>query len=214
MNEREEGSARSPYLSIADRRDALVAAAMQVMKRDGVKAATTRAICAEAGMPHGAFHYCFHSKRDLYAALLSTDANEGLDLGDAWSGIGRASDIAESIQGLLVAYWNTVEADPAMHIALSELTTLALRNPDLRELARQEQLGYQSTIAAHLERFADAAQVVYTISVPQLAQMMVAAFAGVTSTWLSLRDDQAARDTIAEFARVFAAFARREPEAS
>lgn len=44
-------------LAIAQRRELLLAAAWRVMIKDGVAAATTRAICAEAGMPQSSFHY-------------------------------------------------------------------------------------------------------------------------------------------------------------
>lgn len=80
----DRGEARTPrkQISAGERREQLVAAALRVMRRDGIAAASTRAICAEAGMPHGAFHYCFHSKKELYAALLASDIE--IDLGAAW----------------------------------------------------------------------------------------------------------------------------------
>ncbi len=194
-----------------DRRKLLTQAALQVMKRDGVVAASTRAICAEAGMPHGAFHYCFRSKQELYAELLSADIDVELD--DAWAKIDADGDIRASIQALLEAYWCTVEADPALQIVLTELTTLALREPSLRELPEWEQRAYRARITGHLERFAERAGVDYSIPIRTLTEMILAALSGVTTAWLSSRDDETARTTIAEFAGVFAAYARRGEQA-
>lgn len=195
------------HMRAEDRRELLVDAALRVMKRDGVKAATTRAICTEADMPHGAFHYCFRSKSELYSALLSTDINT--DLEQAWANIDATKDVRSSIQSLLEAYWNTVEADPQAQIVLTELTTLALRDPSLQELPEWEQRAYQERVASHLQRFADTAGVTFTIPIPMLAAMILAALSGVTESWLALRDSNTARAEINEFANVFATYARR-----
>ena len=59
-------------LALADRRAALVGAAVRVIARSGLAAATTRAIVAEAGMPLGSFHYAFDSRDDLIEAVIET----------------------------------------------------------------------------------------------------------------------------------------------
>ncbi|WP_279106988.1 TetR/AcrR family transcriptional regulator [Gordonia paraffinivorans] len=64
-----------PQISADVRRRLLMDAAMTVMKREGIAAASTRAICQEAGMAHGVFHYCFRSKYELFAALIEADFN-------------------------------------------------------------------------------------------------------------------------------------------
>ena len=53
-------------IPVVDRRTALVQAALRVVARDGVAAATTRRIVAEAGMPLASFHYVFAS-RDAFS---------------------------------------------------------------------------------------------------------------------------------------------------
>ena len=49
----------------AERRAALAAAALTVIARDGLAAATTRAIVAEAGMPLASFHYAVARRDEL-----------------------------------------------------------------------------------------------------------------------------------------------------
>lgn len=190
-----------------ERRALLVQAALRVMKREGVKAATTRAICAEAGMPHGAFHYCFNSKRELYAALLATDISADLD--QAWAQIDPSGDVKASIHALLIGYWSTVEADPQAQIVLTELTTLALRDPDLAELPAWEQRAYRDQVVAHLNRFATQADVTYAIPIPLLAAMILSALNGVTDSWLAHGDDSEATRQLDAFAEVFASYIRR-----
>jgi AcrR family transcriptional regulator len=51
--------------SASDRREELIEAAIRVLIRDGVDAATTRAISVEAGAPLATLHYCFASRDEL-----------------------------------------------------------------------------------------------------------------------------------------------------
>ena len=57
-------------MAAKDRREALIAAAIRVMARDGVVKATTRAIAGEAQMPLGVFHYCFASREELLQEVI------------------------------------------------------------------------------------------------------------------------------------------------
>ena len=64
-------------LALADRRAALIGAAVRVIARSGLAAATTRAIVTEAGMPLGSFHYVFDSRDDLITAVIETVMGAG-----------------------------------------------------------------------------------------------------------------------------------------
>ncbi|MEU1799557.1 TetR/AcrR family transcriptional regulator [Streptomyces sp. NPDC019937] len=188
------------------RRERLVAAALRVMKRDGIAAATTRAICAEADMPHGAFHYCFRSKQELYAALLSTDINLTLDA--AWPAVVPAADPAESIRALFRTYWAAVQEDPETQLVLTELVHLALREPELSELPAWEHRAYHDKVVSHLERFMDEAQLELTVATRVLAEMVISALSGVVSSWLSHRDSAVAMEALDHFAALFATLTR------
>ncbi|MEW2571824.1 TetR/AcrR family transcriptional regulator [Streptomyces sp. NPDC047070] len=188
------------------RRELLVAAALRVMKRDGIAAATTRAICAEAGMPHGAFHYCFRSKRELYAALLSTDFNITLDA--AWPAVAPPVDPADAVRVLLRAYWSAVEGDPETQLVLSELVNLALREPELSELPGWEYRAYLEKVISYLDRFADEARLEFTVEARVLAEMVLSVLDGVVSSWLSHRDSAVALETLDRFAALFATLTR------
>ncbi|MFJ7213671.1 TetR/AcrR family transcriptional regulator [Amycolatopsis sp. NPDC098790] len=194
------------HVSADVRREQLVTAALRVMKRDGIAAATTRAICSEAGMPHGAFHYCFRSKQELYTALLTTDINNSLDA--VWPVISPKAEAADNIRTLLRSFWSLVEADPETELVLIELVSFALREPELHELPVWEHRAYLGKAVAHLERLAEEARLDYTIDLQVLAEMVIATLSGVTSSWLSHRDDGVARETLDRFADLFAGLTR------
>lgn len=57
------------------RREHILAAALQVFARDGLEGATVRAIAAEAGYATGALYAYFDGKEEIYAELLSRSLN-------------------------------------------------------------------------------------------------------------------------------------------
>src|SRR5450432_328934 len=62
-----------------ERRSALAQAALAVIARDGLAAATTRAIVAEAGMPLASFHYAVASRDELLRDVVElVVAEEGM----------------------------------------------------------------------------------------------------------------------------------------
>lgn len=66
---------KRPHVPLEQRREELVETAVRVMARDGAWALTTRAVAAEAGVPHGTVHYAFSSKDELLRAVLRRDLN-------------------------------------------------------------------------------------------------------------------------------------------
>ncbi len=56
-------------MPVAERREQLIGAAITVASRDGIEAATVRAVAAEAGVSLGVVHYCFQDKSELMRAM-------------------------------------------------------------------------------------------------------------------------------------------------
>src|SRR5919205_325420 len=63
-------SRRREYLPAAERRERVVGAAIELISREGLSAASTRAVAAEAGVSVSTLHYCFGSKEALVDAVL------------------------------------------------------------------------------------------------------------------------------------------------
>lgn len=192
-------------MSVGERREKLVDAAFTVMKRDGIAAASTRAICAEAEMPHGAFHYCFRSKSELYAALLGRGINIGLE--DAWPSVSAANSITDNIRTLLHAYWSAMEADPDGQLVLFDLGSFALRDPELHELSRWEHQASMRQVAGHIERLADETGIRFLREDRILGEIVLATMNGVAWSWLSHRDNALARLAVDELSALLASLA-------
>ncbi|QAY69469.1 TetR/AcrR family transcriptional regulator [Xylanimonas protaetiae] len=198
----ENPNAPRKRVSADERRRLLVAAALRVMRRDGVGAATTRAICAEAGMPHGAFHYCFHGKKDLYTALLATEVE--VDLDDLWTSVAPGMPPEDGIRALLLAHWAAIEAAPDAQLVLYELGDLALRDPDLHDLAQWEQRAAVDKAAEAVARLTAEGGFGLVRDARAVAELVVSTLDGVARAWLRHRDDERARATLTDLAGLLA----------
>ncbi|MGI5122724.1 TetR/AcrR family transcriptional regulator [Marinactinospora thermotolerans] len=208
----QEDAAPRKQISADERRRRLLAAALRVMKREGIAAATTRAICAEAGMPHGAFHYCFRSKRELYGALLASDIE--IDLDPVWPEISPAASPRENIRTLLLAYWSQVEADPDAQLVLFDLGSFVLRDPELRELPRGEYAASLEKVTGYIVRLGEEAGLTYLCEERAIAELVVTTLNGVAWSWLAHRDGVAARASLERFAELVAGLARNKTDRS
>ncbi len=197
----------------AARRTALVQAALRVVARDGVAAATTRRIVAEAGMPLASFHYVFASRDELMAELIETAvAGEQSDLAPAFDP--APANLREAVRSGLQHYFDGVRADPDREKAMFELTQWALREPGFADLARRQYDRYYD-LAERAAR--DAARLTgreWALPLPEVARLLVTLTDGLTVAWLATRDDAAAAATIDFAAGALAALAVPVPASS
>ena len=193
-------------MSAAERRAALARAALTVVDRDGVHAATTRAIVAEAQMPLGSFHYAVPSRDELLRDVVELVVEGEGDAARA----GLASDVADpadAIRGTLTAYLDHVRADPGREQAMFELTQYALRSPDLADLPAEQYARYHGLAAEVLADAEAHLGIRWSVPVPELARLVVTLTDGITLAWLADRDDAAAMRTIDLATRALAPFA-------
>lgn len=118
-------------------RDALVEAALAVIEREGVAAATTRQISEEAGLPLGTLHYWFRGKDELVEAVVRRQ------LDDVRAAASSAFDADEARDRLVSSFRALVEEDPTSQLAYVELTAHALRTPGLRHLVSEQHEAYR-----------------------------------------------------------------------
>jgi AcrR family transcriptional regulator len=191
-------------MPIEQRRHELVAAALRVVTRHGVAAATTRAIATEADMPLGAVHYAFTSHDDLMDAVI-----EAVVSGERATAEAHA-ETAETVEGAvrsgLEAYVRLLESDPLRELAVLELAVVARRRGQ-GERMRAQYRGYLDAATTMLERVAEQTGSRWTSPVGDLARHLVTIIDGITTTWLADGDSAAARKTAAFAARAFAAHA-------
>ena len=196
----------------AERRSALALAARDVAARDGLAAATTRAIVGEAGMPLASFHYAVASRdellRDVIELVVSGEGDAALA-----ALIDDADDPRTAIRRTLSAYLELVRADPGREQALFELTQYALRTPSLIDLPTEQYARYHALAAALLEHGADHLGIEWTVPVTDLARLLVTITDGLTLAWLADRDDAAAERVIDLATDALITFARPQETA-
>jgi AcrR family transcriptional regulator len=184
--------------SAEERREELIEAAIKVMIRDGVARTTTRAIVGEAGLPLGAFHYCFRSKEELLQSVIERIMVRAL--GPAVASAVAGAPVDEVVRTTLRAYWERIRQSPDEHLLTYELTQYALRQPELAELARRQYRHYLDVSQSSLETMADLAGIDWTVPLPVLARFALGVLDGLTLTWLLDRDDALADAALAEYA--------------
>ncbi|MBN9149795.1 MAG: TetR family transcriptional regulator [Cryobacterium sp.] len=181
-------------ISSADRREAIIHAALRVIQREGVHGATTRAIVAEADMPLASFHYAFRSRDEMISELISfVVEGEGKA---ALSTLSGGRDIRSAVRAGLQAYFDTLTADPSREQAMFELLHYALRTEELGELPRAQYRMYRRTAGEVLAAGAEAAGVEWRRPIDEVARLLVTFIGGLTMAWLADRDDAAAAMTM------------------
>ncbi len=180
-----------PRIAATERRAALAQAALAVIARDGVHAATTRAIVAEAGMSLASFHYAVASRDDLLRDVveLVVGSQDAAAFGTLEL---DAHDLRTTVRGVLGSYFDIVRADPAREQAMFELTQYALRTPTLAAFPAAQYDVYRGLAARLLQAGALHFRVRWDVPVAELAALGVALTDGATLAWLATRDDAAA----------------------
>lgn len=174
------------------RREELITAAIAVIARDGIAAATTRAIVTEAEMPLGAFHFVFGSRDELIAAVIETLMEQ--ELGRALENVDEAAPltISEVLEAGLNGFLEWLFSHPDMELALFELAFFAARNGTSGGMAAQYSAYYRGA-SQMIERAAAISGWEWTEPTDRLARTLIALTDGLTTTWLADRDDDAAR---------------------
>lgn len=181
-------------ISSADRREALIHAALAVIQREGVHGATTRAIVAEADMPLASFHYAFRSRdemmRELVASIVDTEGQA------AAATLKDARDIRSAVRAGLQAYFDTVTAEPYREQAMFELLHYSMRTAELSDLPRAQYDMYRRTAGELLRVGAEAVGATWRLPLDHVARLLVTFLSGLTLAWLADRDDAAAAATM------------------
>lgn len=181
-------------VSAEQRRRELAAAALRVIVRDGVAAATIRAIVAEADMKLASFHYAYRSRDEVLREVVTlvvegeretTEAALAEAAGSRPAG-GRAEDacgptlLAALTRRTLGAYLASVHADPGREQGMLELTFTALRTPELEGVAAEQYAQYRGLVAEILAAGAELSGMRWTAPLDELARAIVAISDGLT----------------------------------
>ncbi len=187
-------------LPVAERREQLIEAALAVASRDGIEAATVRAVAAEAGVSLGVVHYCFQDKDELLRAMAHaiTSANLQRSLGDLPE---QVQDPQTVIETVIDALWSGIRESRGPQLLSYELTTSSLRHPELNQVAIEQYRGQWAAAEQVLELVERSARVDWSVPRAALARTVVAVVDGFSLAWLVDGDGEAARDGLQGFGR-------------
>lgn len=192
-------------MTFDDRRAELIEAAIRVIARDGLAAATTRAIVGEAGMPQGSLFYIFASREALISAVIDhiTDQERIAALLSVEMIVDGNSSIESVLLATMDSYLRMLEREPDRELALLEVATHALRHD--RAAVQRQWSTYRSAVTAGLNFVAQTMKLRWVLPVDDLAHLVTSSLDGITLSWLTDRDTNAARRDIAVLAKTFAA---------
>lgn len=181
-------------MSSGERRAALVQAALRVIDRDGVHAASTRAIVAEADMALSSFHYAVESRDGLIREVIASVV-EG-ERSAAFDSLRPGSDLRTMVRGALQAYFDLVVARPSHEQAMFELFHYSLRTEELADLPRAQYESYHATAVDLLEAGGRHTGMRWLRPIDDIARLVIVFTDGLTLGWLADRDSDAAARTI------------------
>jgi AcrR family transcriptional regulator len=199
----------SGRLPVAERREQLVEAALSVAAEEGIAATSVRRVAEQAGVALGVVHYCFDDKDELFTALAARIVDELAQAGTSALEFGdEAPDLDTALGCAIEGLWATIEDTAGAQLLTYEITTHALRNPELRGVAARQYEVSHAAAERLLALAAEASGATWTRPVAELAAEALAFVDGVTLRWLVDGDGAAARARLAAFAGYLATQAR------
>lgn len=183
-----------PHMPAVDRRQSLVEAAIAVMTREGVRAATTRKVVEEAGASLATFHYCFHTKDELIEAVIEQTNREFL----SWhtSPSPDAKTAREAIDTSIRGLWSITRRFPRRQAMLFELTQYARRQESLQHLAAKQYNDYYGTWAKFFTELTERFDVQLAAPAEDIARFAVSLVDGLTFNYLIDMDAKAAEGVL------------------
>jgi AcrR family transcriptional regulator len=180
---------RSPRRRADDtRRTELITAARSVIAKEGVAAATTRRITQEAGLPHGAFHYWFSGKEELFEELIAEvirELAEGVTTAAASTEGGSDASLRDQLRAAFDVVRRDEQVEPGRQLAMYELTALALRTPALRDMARRQYQAYRETATTVISPWLAARNIEVPGGAEALGRLITVLFDGMVLAWLA-----------------------------
>jgi AcrR family transcriptional regulator len=168
-------------------RDQLISAAIEVVNRDGLAAATTRRISEQAGLPLGTFHYWFSNKEELFECLFEEilkEIEESTGLVDgAWQG--EVPSVLKLLQCAFSVVTERGEDGVKRQIVPYELTLLALRTPAFRDFARRQYELYRQVATNMAGPLLDDIDPRLPGGTDAVIQLVTALFDGLTLAWMA-----------------------------
>ena len=164
-------------LSVDERREQFVRAAIMVMSQEGLDRATTRRIAEVADAPQAALHYAFRDKNELLVAVVGAVTGEVERV--LREAVHPDDGLEAAIRSASRAFWQHVVGDDGLQLMQYELSIHCRRTPGLEWLAEWQYHRYVMVAHDVFQAAADADPTVGEIDVAALSRFIVAATDGL-----------------------------------
>jgi AcrR family transcriptional regulator len=165
-----------------ERKEQLIAATVELMRREGVQAVTIRAIAKEAHAPLATAHYCFSGKDELMdAAAEAWLKNVSSFSGDVPVHLGLRKAVEQVAEG----YWRALEEEPASLLAEIELVLWATRNAPASALAAKIYPAFETELKDIFSAAVSNSGEECLISFPMLIRSFLMIFDGAAVQYLT-----------------------------
>jgi AcrR family transcriptional regulator len=164
-------------LSVDERREQFVRAAITVMAQEGLDRATTRRIAEVAGAPQAALHYAFRDKEELLVAVVGEVTGEVERILRA--AVDPGAGLEAAVRSASTAFWDHVVGDDGLQLMQYELSIHCRRTPGLEWLAEWQYNRYVMVAQDVFAAAAGADPSVGDVDVAALSRFMVAATDGL-----------------------------------
>ena len=196
------------HVTVAERRPQLIRAAIDLMTREGVPTASTRAIAAELGVAQATVHYVFGSKEELYRAVIEHLTQDLV--GYVRDLTPPSADFGATVAFLATRLWQTVRERPGIHQLLTELYVFALRSPQLRDAIEDHRRTVNEETTALIGEAARRANTELMRPPEEVARHFLAGFEGLTLQHMGLPDDDAEQASLRALVSSAVAYATGE----
>ena len=178
-------------ISAEDRKEQLIAATVELMRREGVQSGTMRAIAKEANAPLATAHYCFSNKDELMeAAAEAWLRNSNRFSSDVPKNLGLRQTVEKVAEG----YWHALEEDPASLLAEIELILWATRNAPVSPLAAKIYPAYEVELGNLFTAAATSRDDQCLIGFPALTRSFLLIFDGAALQYITAPEASSHRD--------------------
>jgi AcrR family transcriptional regulator len=158
-----------------ERKIQLIAATVELMRREGVQSVTMRAIAKEANAPLATAHYCFSNKDELMDAAAEAWLK---NLNRFCSDIPVHLGLRKAVERIAEGYWRSLEEEPASLLAEIELIMWATRNAESSRLAAKIYPAYEVELGNVLTSVAENSGDRCLMSVPDLVRCFLMIYDG------------------------------------
>jgi AcrR family transcriptional regulator len=135
-------------------RERILAAALDVLKRDGYAGLTMAKVAAASGQNKALIGYHFGSKQGLVAEV-ARQVREEITR-EVLGAIGEPDTSAALVRGLVAGIWRVMERDAGLQRVYFDLASVSVIEPEVREIMREMKEGFREVLRDLLLELEDA----------------------------------------------------------